>query len=570
MLLELRVKNFALIENLQISFGDTFNVLTGETGAGKTILLQALGLLGGAKFLTGSARNENLDVVVEALFTPKHDSNLIKLLDELGLEYERDEWVLRRVIQSNGRNKCSLNGNLLRVQDLKKLAPFLVDVHSQHQTGQLLDPKNHLSFLLGYCPENVREQLKIYRTKVKAYRDLRLRQENSDQYGQKLTREIAQLEIELQEIEDVRPEVGEEKLLTETHLRLVNSGEIQTLLHDCRSFLDPSEDRSVIDDLFRMEQKLESLQKLDGRFNIGVEALQAVNVQLEDLRQTLAVFESEIENVSAQEIFDVEERLGNLEKLKRKYGATVEEVLEYENRAAEKLFNLQREYQELGNLDSEVTELGSQLIVLADELNNQLEDLGTELAEQIQEQLFELQMKDATFAIKFEDSFTGQSVKLLHNNELRSLGLRSPRDCQFFMSANKGMDSLPLSKVASGGEISRVMLALKLIFSEVHPAQTFVFDEIDSGIGGETAHAVADVLKKISLKNEQNILVITHLPQVAVKASRHFKVQKKTREDVTITTVELLEDIEVREEISRMMGLKGSSIELREIIGESR
>lgn len=569
MLLELRVKNFALIESLQVSFGDTFNVLTGETGAGKTILLQALGLLCGAKFLAGSARDENMDVVVEALFTPKNDSNLKEILDELGLEYEHDEWVLRRIIHSNGRNKCSLNGNLLRVQDLKKLAPFLVDVHSQHQTGQLLDPKNHLDFLLSYCPESVRGQLMVYRSKVKAYRDLCLRQENSDQYGQKLTREIAQLEVELQEIEDIRPEVGEEKILTETHLRLVNSGEIQSLLHDCRSFLDPSKEQSAISELFTMEQKLESLLKLDRRFSSSHEDLQAVNVQMEELRQTLAIFESEIESVSTQEIFEVEERLGNLEKLKRKYGATIAEVLEYESHAAEKLFNLQKEYQELGNLDSEVTELGSQLIVLADELNQKLESFGIDLAKQIQKELFELQMKDATFLIRFEDALGGQSVKLSHNNDLRSLGMRSPRDCQFFMSANKGMDPLPLAKVASGGEISRVMLALKLVFSAVHPAQTFVFDEIDAGIGGETAHAVADVLKKISLQNDQNILVITHLPQVAVKASRHFKVQKKTQGDITITTVELLEDIAVREEISRMMGLKGSSIELREIIGET-
>ena len=141
MLLELRVKNFALIESLQISFGEKFNVLTGETGAGKTILLQALGLLCGSKFLTGSAREETVDVTVEAIFIPKKSAKLEEVLDDLGLDFDPDEWVLRRTIQPGGRNKCSLNGNLLRVQDLKKLGPFLVDIHSQHQTGQLLDSK---------------------------------------------------------------------------------------------------------------------------------------------------------------------------------------------------------------------------------------------------------------------------------------------------------------------------------------------------------------------------------------------------------------------------------------------
>lgn len=570
MLLELRIKNFALIEDLQVSLGDTFNVLTGETGAGKTILLQALGLLCGAKFLAGSARDENCDVIVEAMFTPKSTSRLIAVLNDLGLEYETGEWILRRSILPGGRNKCSLNGNLLRVQDLKELAPFLVDIHSQHQTGELLEPKNHLKFIESYCSELIRENLVSYRSKVKNFRDLCRRHENSEQYAQKLTREIAQLEMELAEIEEVQPKVGEEKTLTELHLRLVNRGEIQSLLHDCKNILDPSSEQSAIYELLVMEGKIESIIGFDEQFQSRLEDIQAVNLQLEELRQQLAIYESDLENVNPHEIFEVEERLANLEKLKRKYGATVEEVLQYESEAADKLFTLQSELKQLESLDEEIEKLTCDLVKIADDLQNELSNLAFQLSAKVEEQLHRLKMKDSIFEVRFEEPAAGNSIKLKYCDEYKFLGLRSPKECQFYLSANKGSDPLPLAKIASGGEISRTMLALKRVFSLVHPSQTFVFDEIDSGIGGETAHTVAEILAEIAAKPDQNILVITHLPQVAIKAAKHFRVEKQTQNETTSTTVELLQESEVRDEIARMMGLNGSSSELREIVGTAK
>tara|TARA_Y100000589_G_C27157395_1_gene631368 strand:- start:1468 stop:2007 length:540 start_codon:yes stop_codon:yes gene_type:complete len=177
-------------------------------------------------------------------------------------------------------------------------------------------------------------------------------------------------------------------------------------------------------------------------------------------------------------------------------------------------------------------------------------------------------MKDASFVVSFEDS--NSAVEVQTNEGIRVFSLRSPRECQFYLSANKGQPALPLAKAASGGEVSRTMLALKRTFSKVHPAQTFIFDEIDSGIGGETAHTVAEMLAEIANQNEQNILVITHLPQVAVRANKHFRVQKYTQNELTGTKVELLLDGQVRDEISRMMGLHGNSGELREILESER
>ena len=561
MLLELRVKNFALIENLQISFGEKFNVLTGETGAGKTILLQALGLLCGSKFLTGSAREETVDVTVEAIFIPKKSSRLEEVLDDLGLDFDPDEWVLRRTIQPGGRNRCSLNGNLLRVQDLKKLGPFLVDIHSQHQTGQLLDSKNHFKFLESYCSDSVRLALEIYRLKIKDFKSLQMRQQSAEQRTQELIREIARLESELKEIEEVRPELEEDRQLGDLHKRLVHRGEIHSGLEHCRNSLDPAGDHSAFREFLLLEKKIEDIANLDKQLEERLDDIKAINLQIEDLRQQLATFESELDSLTPQELFDTEARLASLEKLKRKYGSTISEVLAYEEEAADKLFSLQEEQKQIENLDHDLDLLGLELLQIADELQGHLATAAIDLGNEVQGQLSRLKMKDASFCVTFEDS--ASAIQIQSSNGLRSLSLRSPQDCQFYLSTNKGQSPLPLAKVASGGEISRTMLALKRTFSRVHSAQTFIFDEIDSGIGGETAHTVAEMLAEIANEHDQNILVITHLPQVAVRADRHFRVQKYTQNERTSTAVDLLLDGEVRDEISRMMGLNGNSSELR-------
>ncbi|MEE2924828.1 MAG: AAA family ATPase [bacterium] len=564
MLLELRVKNFALIEHLQISLGEKFNVLTGETGAGKTILLQALGLLCGSKFLTGSARDETFDVTVEAIFTPKKSSKLKEVLDDLGLDFDPDEWVLRRTIHPGGRNRCSLNGNLLRVQDLKKLGPFLVDIHSQHQTGQLLDSKNHFKFLESYCSDSVKLSLETYRLKIKDFKSLQMRQQSAEQRTQELTREIARLESELKEIEEVRPELDEDRQLGDLHKRLVHRGEIHGGLENCRNSLDPAGDHSAFREFLLLEKKIEVIANLDTQLEARLDDIKAINLQIEELRQQLATFESELDNLTPQELFDTEARLASLEKLKRKYGSTIAEVLAYEEKAADILFSLQEEQKQIENLDSDLDLLGSELLLIADELQDHLATAAMELGAEVQRQLSRLKMKDACFHVNFEDS--ASAIQIQSNNAVRLLSLRSPKDCQFYLSANKGQPPLPLSKVASGGEISRTMLALKRTFSRVHSAQTFVFDEIDSGIGGETAHTVAEMLAEIANEHDQNILVITHLPQVAVRGDKHFRVQKYTQDERTSTSVDLLLDGEVRDEISRMMGLNGNSNELREML----
>ncbi len=564
MLLELRVENFALIEHLQISFGEKFNVLTGETGAGKTILLQALGLLCGSKFLVGSARDEKVDVIVEAIFTPKKSSKLEELLDDLGLSFDSDEWILRRIIQPGGRNRCSLNGNLLRVQDLKKLGPFLVDIHSQHQTGQLLDSRNHFKFLESYCSDSIREQLERYRQKIKDFKSLQTRQQSAEQRTQELSRETARLESELREIEEVRPEVDEDRRLGDLHKRLVHRGEIHSGLEYCRNLLDPAGEHSAFREFLILEKRIENIATLDSHLRERFDDIKSINLQVEELRQQLSIFESELDNITPQEMFDTEERLANLEKLKRKYGSTISEVLNYEEQAADKLFSLQEEQKQIENLDNDLELMSEQLIELADELQGHLVAVSLRLGSDVQAQLSRLKMKDALFSVNFEDSTS--AIEIQTSNGLRSLSLRSPQDCQFYLSANKGQPPLPLAKVASGGEVSRTMLALKRAFSRVHPAQTFIFDEIDSGIGGETAHTVAEMLAEIGNENEQNILVITHLPQVAVRGDKHFRVHKYTQDDRTSTTVNLLLAGEVRDEISRMMGLNGNASELREIL----
>ena len=391
-----------------------------------------------------------------------------------------------------------------------------------------------------------------------------MRQQSAEQRTQELSREIARLEAELKEIEEVRPEIDEDRQLGDLHKRLVHRGEIHSGLEYCRNLLDPALEHSAFREFLLLEKKIEDIANLDTQLEGRLDDIKAVNLQVEELRQQLAIFESELDNLTPQELFDTEARLASLEKLKRKYGSTISEVLEYEEEAASKLFSLQEEQKQIGNLDNELDCLGVKLLQIADELQDYLANAASDLGSEVEGQLSRLKMKDASFHVNFENS--GSAIQIQSNTGVRHLGLRSPQDCQFYLSANKGQPSLPLAKVASGGEISRTMLALKRTFSRVHSAQTFIFDEIDSGIGGETAHTVADMLAEIANENDQNILVITHLPQVAVRADKHFRVQKYTQNERTGTTVDVLLNSEVRDEISRMMGLNGNSSELREML----
>ena len=279
-----------------------------------------------------------------------------------------------------------------------------------------------------------------------------MRQQSAEQRTQELSREIARLEAELKEIEEVRPEIDEDRQLGDLHKRLVHRGEIHSGLEYCRNLLDPALEHSAFREFLLLEKKIEDIANLDTQLEGRLDDIKAVNLQVEELRQQLAIFESELDNLTPQELFDTEARLASLEKLKRKYGSTISEVLEYEEEAASKLFSLQEEQKQIGNLDNELDCLGVKLLQIADELQDYLANVASDLGSEVEGQLSRLKMKDASFHVNFENS--GSAIQIQSNTGVRHLGLRSPQDCQFYLSANKGQPSLPLAKVASGGDKS--------------------------------------------------------------------------------------------------------------------
>lgn len=538
MLHELSIKNFAIIDSIFISFDTGLTVLTGETGAGKSIIIDALHLLVGGRGSSEFVRHGEKKAEIEGLFYLNVDHPVHKRLAEFGIEIEDEMLILRREISHNGKSVCRVNGKLVTISTLREIGSTLIDIHGQHEHQELMDDSNHLSLLdqYGYeqissSLENYQEIYKEYNQIVKQVKDLKL---NEQQIAQRL--DI--LQYQLQEIHKADLKIDEDESLLAEKIQLGNYEKIFESLQASYDGLQ-GENRGL-DFLTNVMGHLETAAELDDEYAQAYETVSNSFYLLEDVATTLR---DHLENLEfdPKRLNEIESRLHEINQLKRKYGSSVMEILEYGARIEEEIENLTNREERIEHLKAKLSSLEEDLTLEGKQLSQLRKRWAEKLSIAIHRELKELYMDKTIFKPVFiSDS---ENFKEFHKDGLD--------DVCFYLSTNPGEPLKPLSKIASGGELSRIMLALKTIFSRHQGITSIIFDEVDTGVSGRVAQAIAEKIQEISVDSQ--VLCISHLPQVAAMADTHLFISKSLKSGRTKTTLTYLNDQQKTNEIARMI-----------------
>jgi len=543
MLSELRIENLALIESLGLSFdqgeGSGLIVMTGETGAGKSIMLRAIGLLTGGRASLDWIRNGAEGCTVEAVFELKPENRRLHALLEEGGFADEDTVIIKRTLTTAGRSRLYVNGSLATTRQVSELTADLLSIASQHDHQQLLRPTLHLDFLdtLGELWQD-REAL------AAVYADWQHRRaELADLQKQEQDKEqrLDFLKFQLDEIREAAVEVGEDAQLAAEKMRLKSTGALIKLSQESYALFSTT----LLDGLTRIRKNMEHLVSLDPEAATLAEELSGYSFLAEDHVLHLRRYRDSLENDPVR-LEWVSERLDQLQSLKRKYGATLADVLLFaENAERELLFweNMEKRGQEL---EEEVRVLERQACALAEELSKKRQDTAREMEQAMGHELASLAFRQSGFAVHWQELDRIPAT-------LRATGWDR---VEFFFSANPGEPARPLAKVASGGELSRLMLALKCLLARRDMVETVIFDEVDAGIGGEAAEAVARKIQELAAHHQ--VFCITHLPQIAARGTLHFQVSKEVVEGRTLSTVVPLNRQQRVQELARM--LAGDSV----------
>lgn len=544
MLLCLRVKNFAIIDELEVELGSGMNVLTGETGAGKSILVSALSLVLGQKARPEVVRTGAESAEVEALFDVHDDPELQARLAGAGVE-AGDELVLRRVIQKNGRSRAYVNGRLASAAELTELAAGLADISSQHEHHTLVDPRCHLRYLdafgqLEALVAQVAEAHAGYAAASEALAELEAQLRDRGQ------REDL-LRFQLAEIEGVAPDATEEDQLRLERERQRHGLRLQSVSGMSEEVLY-ARDGSICDELAGLIRSLEQVAALDPALATPLEQLQAAHVQLEDAARELGGYARAL-SIDAERLAELEERLEALGKLKRKYGGTLEAVLEHRTKIAAELAALDDSEARHAQLSDARDSAAKAAEALATKLSQKRKKVAGKLAERVSEELASLSMGDAKVEVEVEPAEPGSGGLSVGGARLTATGIDR---VEFLIATNRGEQPQALHKVASGGELSRAMLAIKRTLAGLGPGGLYVFDEVDAGVGGAVAEVIGRKIREVA--GHHQVVCITHLAQIAVFANQHFRVRKEVVEDRTISRIVALSASEKKEEIARMLG----------------
>jgi DNA repair protein RecN (Recombination protein N) len=538
MLKLLRINNIALIPSLEVEFGPGLTLLTGETGAGKSILIDALGLLLGDRASPDLIRSGEERAAVEAVFDVDGAS---ALLEEHGLSSDGDEVVIRRELQASGKGRATVNGALVPVSLLRDLAPRLTVIHGQHEPQGLLDPSTHLDLLDHFAGADDGRPLAEF------FRDLRaaeaaLERLRGDRREAERRREM--LEFQAGEIERAGLAAGEEEALRVEKARQANAGRLAALSGEAYGLLYDDEG-AALSRLGLVFRRVEDLAAIDPSFRGFLDARAGALAPLEDLALRLRDYKEQLE-VSPGRLDEIEGRLATIERLKKKYGATAEEVLAFGERCRRELDLLASPEEQERTLEARRERLASTYLERARALSKRRRAAALELRRKVQAELAQLAMEKTRFEVAFTPADPEARVDPAEWTE------RGLERAEFLLSPNPGEELRPLARIASGGELSRIMLGLKSVVRSDSPGLTLVFDEVDAGIGGRVAEVVGRKLKAVAAR--QQVLCVTHLPQIAALADQHLAVRKKVEKGRTVTLVErLAEDAQV-EEVARMLG----------------
>lgn len=539
MLRELKIENLAIIDELDLEFDDGLIVLTGETGAGKSIILSGINLLIGEKASVDMIRDGEDHLLAQGVFQI-NDEQAEELSVRFDIDAEENEVIVRRYLDINGKGKAFVNNIRVSLTNLKEIMGTLVDIVGQHSHQMLLNKNNHIRLLdkfLGDEGKSLRERIA---KKYNEQREISARIEEIEKNRQEAIEKREFYEFQLNEIDRVAPQPEEDIRLEEEYKKLFNAGKIKDKIADSNIQLRDGE-INALHFIYNSRRNIESLCRYGDEFQEVLEKLEKVYYELEDCVDILDTIDQDID-IDERRLQKVVDRLDAINKIKSKYGATIEEIIEFRNNIANKINLLEENSFEIKKLQKAKIEVEEEYWKDAAILRELRIKKAREIEKELENELKFLKMGDARFHIVVD--------------KMETMGANGSDSVEFLISTNVGQGMKPLWKIASGGEVSRIMLALKVIFSRVDNIPILIFDEIDTGVGGETVRKIADKMREIG--EHAQVVSITHSPAIAARAHQQFYIKKKTENNKTSTTVTKLDKKGRVEEIARM--LAGESV----------
>ena len=540
MLQTLSIKQFAIIDELEIHFSDGLTVLSGETGSGKSIIIDAIGQLIGMRASSDYVRHGEKKAVIEGIFDIDESKDAISILENLSIDVDEDFLLVKREIFSSGKSICRINNQTVTLQDLRKVMQELLDIHGQHETQSLLKQKYHLKLLDDYAEDQYSNLLHQYQDVFSKYKDKRKELEELESADQALLQRLDLMKFQFEELTEASLKEDEVEQLETDIKRIQNSEKLSLALNSAHQVL--TDENAIPDRLYELSNHLQSINDIvPKKYEKLKEDVDQFYYILEDAKHEIY---DEMANTEFDEqiLNDLESRMNLLNNLKRKYGKDISELIAYQGKLEEEINKIENYEQSTSQLREEISQLYKEVFEVGKELSKERRRVARELRDHIVSEIQNLQMKDANLEISFKplDEPNQEGIEFV----------------EFLISPNKGEPLKSLNKIASGGELSRIMLALKSIFVKSRGQTAILFDEVDSGVSGQAAQKMAEKMRDIA--EYIQVICISHLPQVASMSDHHLLISKASNDDRTTTQVkELLEDDRI-DEVARM--ISGASV----------
>ena len=548
MLKSLLIKDYALIENINVEFGKGLNIITGETGAGKSILIDAMGLLLGERASTQVVRKGAKKSIVEGIYDVSSNKKVENLLVQNDIDYF-NELIVRREVSLEGSNRCFLNDTPTSLALLKDIGNMLVDLHGQHEHQSLLRSVTHIDFLDEFA--ELSAQLKKYKDEHAKLGEIAKELFVLKNKENSLKEERESYEFQIKEIDAISPQPNEETLLKDELNILQNAEKLLSLTEDIYNRAYENED-SVQDNLAKIQSSLIELSKIDNSFSEMVGEADSAIVIINDIADFIRSYKSKVED-DPNKLEEIRERLGALTLLKKRYGGTLEKVIEHRE-------NIGKEYEITSNFNDKIAQFENDLKAIRKsigEIAKKISEIRKIASEKIREDiiktLVDLGIADGDFRVQIINNKANESSAnyIIVDETKFKFNSKGYDEVEFLLSTNLGEDLKPLSKVASGGEVSRIMLALKSILAKSDKLPLLIFDEIDTGVSGRIAQKVGSALKSLSMRHQ--IIAITHLPQIASLSDLHFSVEKKTIGTRVVSSIRKLDNSEKINEVAKLL-----------------
>lgn len=520
MITTLHIKNIGIIDDITIDLNNGLNILTGETGAGKTLIIDSLSIIAGGRFSKDMIRKGQDHSFVEiGMYLPNNEMDL------------GENVVISREIYANGRNSCKINGRLVTVTELKNYMNNILNIHGQLDNQNLLNKEMHIKYLDSFAGTKLQQLKAKYRELYTKYNIIKNELKNNYGDEKEKQRKLDLLQYQLNEIEDAKLKKNEDDELEEKR-KIINNSE---KLSESLNIADIKIGDNALDYICTGIKNLEKIEDINEKYKNTLNSLKSVYYDLQEIARDINEYKEDV-MFDEEERTEIENRLDLIFSLKRKYGNTIEEIINYKNEIEKELYTIQNLDEHNNKLKNELKLLEEAMYEICEKISVIRKKYGENLSKKVNSELVDLEMPNARF-----------SVYIKPNIVFNKNGLD---DIEFMMSTNIGEDDKPLSKIASGGEMSRIMLAIKTILSNVDEVNTLVFDEIDTGISGKAAKAVGEKLKMIS--NNHQVLVVTHQASIAAKGDYNYYIYKEINKNITNTKVKLLNDEEILKEIARI------------------